>query len=133
MFNEEVIMARLLNGESATNIANEMADLLNKVNKEYATAEAEKKAEAERIQKKKDEFEAILEQTADWVVKWYPSMEKEVVAEALASIDVDAMLKEIDGVYKLVNKATDTVEKVKVKKYSTIDEALDDFLTSMGW
>ena len=126
MFNEEVIMARLLKGDAAVDIANEMADLLNKVNKDYAEAEAKKKAEAERIQKKKDEFEAILEATADWVVKWYPSMEKEVVAEALASIDVDAMLKEIDRAYKLV-------DKVKVKKYTSVDEALDDFLKSMGW
>ena len=126
MFNEEVIMARLLKGDAAVDIANEMADLLNKVNKDYAEAEAKKKAEAERIQKKKDEFEAILEQTADWVVKWYPSMEKEVVAEALAGIDVDAMLKEIDSAYKII-------DKVKVKKYTSVDEALDDFLKSMGW
>ena len=126
MFNEEVIMARLLKGDAAVDIANEMADLLNKVNKDYAEAEAKKKAEAERIQKKKDEFEAILEATADWVVKWYPSMEKEVVAEALASIDVDAMLKEIDSAYKII-------DKVKVKKYTSVDEALDDFLKSMGW
>ena len=126
MFNEEVIMARLLKGDAAVDSANEMADLLNKVNKDYAEAEAKKKAEAERIQKKKDEFEAILEATADWVVKWYPSMEKEVVAEALASIDVDAMLKEIDSAYKII-------DKVKIKKYTSVDEALDDFLKSMGW
>jgi ribosomal protein L9 len=126
MFNEEVIMARLLNGESSANIANEMADLLNKVNKEYIAAEAEKKAEAERIQKKKDEFKAILEQTADWVVKWYPSMEKEMVTETLAEFDVDAMLKEIDSAYKII-------DKVKVKKYTSVDEALNDFLASTGW
>ena len=119
-------MARLLKGDAAVDIANEMAGLLNKVNKEYIEAETKKKAEAERIQKKKDEFEAILEQTADWVVKWYPSMEREVVAEALASIDVDAMLKEIDSAYKII-------DKVKVNKYTSVDEALDDFLTSMGW
>ena len=123
MFDEKVIMARLLKGEPAVDIANEMADLLNKVNKEYIEAEAKKKAAEDQ---KKKEFNDILEATADWVVKWYPSMEKEVVAEALAGIDVDAMLKEIDRAYKLV-------DKVKVKKYTSVDEALDDFLTSMGW
>lgn len=123
MFNEEVIMARLLKGEPAVDIANEMADLLNKVNKEYTEAEAKKKAA--EVQKKK-EFNAILEATADWVVKWYPTMEREVVAEALADIDVDAMLKEIDNAYKIINK-------VKVNKYTSVDEALEDFLTSMGW
>ena len=123
MFDEKVIMARLLKGEPAVDIANEMADLLNKVNKEYIEAEAKKKAAEDQ---KKKEFNDILEATADWVVKWYPSMEKEVVAEALASIDVDAMLKEIDSAYKII-------DKVKVKKYTSVDEALDDFLKSMGW
>ena len=123
MFDEKVIMARLLKGEPAVDIANEMADLLNKVNKEYIEAEAKKKAAEDQ---KKKEFNDILEATADWVVKWYPSMEKEVVAEALAGIDVDAMLKEIDSAYKII-------DKVKVKKYTSVDEALDDFLKSMGW
>lgn len=130
MFDEKVIMARLLKGDAAVDIANEMADLLNKVNKEYIEAEAKKEAEAKRkaveAQEKKDEFKAILEATADWVVKWYPSMEKEVVAEALDSFDVDTMMKEIDHAYKLI-------DKVKVKKYTSVDEALDDFLKSMGW
>ena len=123
MFDEKVIMARLLKGEPAVDIANEMADLLNKVNKEYIEAEAKKKAAEDQ---KKKEFNAILEATADWVVKWYPSMEKEVVAEALAEIDVDAMLKEIDTAYNFI-------DKVKVKKYTSADEALNDFLTRMGW
>lgn len=123
MFDEKVIMARLLKGEPAVNIANEMADLLNKVNKEYIEAEAKKKAAEDQ---KKKEFNKILEATADWVVKWYPSMEKEVVAEALDNFDVDAMLKEIDNAYKIINK-------VKVNKYTSVDEALEDFLASMGW
>ena len=123
MFDEKVIMARLLKGEPAVDIANEMADLLNKVNKEYIEAEAKKKAAEDQ---KKKEFNEILEATADWVVKWYPSMEKEVVAEALDNFDVDAMLKEIDNAYKLINK-------VKVNKYTSVDEALEDFLASMGW
>ena len=123
MFDEKVIMARLLKGEPAVDIANEMADLLNKVNKEYIEAEAKKKAAEDQ---KKKEFNDILEATADWVVKWYPSMEKEVVTEALAEIDVDAMLKEIDTAYNFI-------DKVKVKKYTSADEALNDFLTRMGW
>ena len=123
MFDEKVIMARLLKGEPAVDIANEMADLLNKVNKEYIEAEAKKKAAEDQ---KKKEFNDILEATADWVVKWYPSMEKEVVAEALDNFDVDAMLKEIDNAYKIINK-------VKVNKYTSVDEALEDFLASMGW
>ena len=123
MFDEKVIMARLLKGEPAVDIANEMADLLNKVNKEYIEAEAKKKAAEDQ---KKKEFNDILEATADWVVKWYPTMEREVVAEALDNMDVDAMLKEIDNAYKIINK-------VKVNKYTSVDEALEDFLTSMGW
>jgi uncharacterized membrane protein YheB (UPF0754 family) len=123
MFDEKVIMARLLKGDRTVDIANEMADLLNKVNKEYIEAEAKKKAAEDQ---KKKEFNNILEAVADWVVKWYPSMEKEVVAEALAEIDVDAMLKEIDTAYKII-------DKVKVNKYTSVDEALNDFLTIKGW
>jgi uncharacterized membrane protein YheB (UPF0754 family) len=123
MFDEKVIMARLLKGDRTVDIANEMADLLNKVNKEYIEAEAKKKAAEDQ---KKKEFNNILEAVADWVVKWYPSMEKEVVAEALAEIDVDAMLKEIDTAYKIIDKA-------KVNKYTSVDEALNDFLTIKGW
>ena len=123
MFDEKVIMARLLKGDRTVDIANEMADLLNKVNKEYIEAEAKKKAAEDQ---KKKEFNNILEAVADWVVKWYPSMEKEVVAEALTEINVDAMLKEIDTAYKIIDKA-------KVNKYTSVDEALNDFLTIKGW
>ena len=123
MFDEKVIMARLLKGDRTVDIANEMADLLNKVNKEYIEAEAKKKAAEDQ---KKKEFNNILEAIADWVVKWYPSMEKEVVAEALTEINVDAMLKEIDTAYKIIDKA-------KVNKYTSVDEALNDFLTIKGW
>ena len=132
MYTEKDILTRLQNGESADAIANEMAAILNQASKTYA----EEAAKQNDVQKKK-ELTAIMEDFTKWFNKYYDVPEVKVekvdadqVIELLDSlIDYTKTLKDLANVFmKNDKKPTKTIIKAK-----TPDQAIEDFLTEMGW
>ena len=140
MFDEKVILTRLQNGESVEDIANEMANLINKVNKTYADQKAaEEAAKAKAETQKKEDLQKILDMFIDWFNAYYDievddRLEADDVLELIDSIKeyIEALndLESIFGIKKSAVKATKSNAKSKSK---SSDEKISDFLKQMGW
>ena len=140
MFDEKVILTRLQNGESVEDIANEMANLINKVNKTYADQKAaEEAAKAKAETQKKEDLQEILDMFTDWFNAYYDievdgKLEADDVLELIDSIKeyIEALndLESIFGIKKSAVKATKSNAKSKSK---SSDEKISDFLKQMGW
>ena len=140
MFDEKTILARLQNGEDVQTIADEMAVMINAVNKTYtdqkAAEEAAKKTEAQKY----EDLQEILDMFVDWFGTYY-------------EIDVEDLKSELkaDGVIELVDSLKGYIEAIKglesmfdskkpvskvIKsntKPKSADERINDFLNKMGW
>ena len=140
MFDEKVILTRLQNGESVEDIANEMANLINKVNKTYADQKAaEEAAKAKAETQKKEDLQEILDMFTNWFNAYYDieidgRLEADDVLELIDSIKeyIEALndLESIFGIKKSAVKATKSNAKSKSK---SSDEKISDFLKQMGW
>ena len=140
MFDEKVILTRLQNGESVEDIANEMANLINKVNKTYADQKAaEEAAKAKAETQKKEDLQEILDMFTDWFNAYYDievdgKLEADDVLELIDSIKeyIEALndLESIFGIKKSAVKASKSNAKSKSK---SSDEKISDFLKQMGW
>ena len=140
MFDEKVILTRLQNGESVEDIANEMANLINKVNKTYADQKAAEEAAAAKAEtQKKEDLQEILDMFTDWFNAYYDievngRLEADAVLELIDSIKeyVEALndLESILSIKKSAVKATKSNAKSKSK---SSDEKISDFLKQMGW
>ena len=140
MFDEKVILTRLQNGESVEDIANEMANLINKVNKTYADQKAaEEAAKAKAETQKKEDLQEILDMFTDWFNAYYDievdgKLEADDVLELIDSIKeyIEALndLESIFGIKKSAVKATKSNAK---SKFKSSDEKISDFLKQMGW
>ena len=140
MFDEKVILTRLQNGESVEDIANEMANLINKVNKTYANQKAaEEAAKAKAETQKKEDLQKILDMFTDWFNAYYDieinnKLEADAVLELIDSIKeyIEALndLESILSIKKSAVKATKSNAKSKPK---SSDEKISDFLKQMGW
>ena len=140
MFDEKVILTRLQNGEDVQTIANEMANLINKVNKTYADQKAaEEAAKAKAETQKKEDLQEILDMFTDWFNAYYDievdgKLEADAVLELIDSIKeyIEALndLESIFGIKKSAVKATKNNAK---SKFKSSDEKISDFLKQMGW
>ena len=140
MFDEKVSLTRLQNGESVEDIANEMANLINKVNKTYADQKAaEEAAKAKAETQKKEDLQEILDMFTDWFNAYYDievdgRLEADAVLELIDSIKeyIEALndLESIFGIKKSAVKATKSNAK---SKFKSSDEKISDFLKQMGW
>ena len=140
MFDEKVILTRLQNGEDVQTIANEMAYLINKVNKTYTDQKAaEEAAKAKAETQKKEDLQEILDMFTDWFNAYYGietdgKLEADAVLELIDSIKeyVEALndLESIFSIKKHTVKATKSNTKPKSK---SSDEQISDFLKQMGW
>ena len=140
MFDEKVILTRLQNGEDVQTIANEMANLINKVNKTYTDQKAaEEAAKAKAETQKKEDLQEILDMFTDWFNVYYGietdgKLEADAVLELIDSIKeyVEALndLESIFSIKKHTVKATKSNTKPKSK---SSDEQISDFLKQMGW
>ena len=141
MFDEKEILTRLQNGESIENIANEMSNLINKVNKTYidqkAAEEAAKAAAAKAEVQKKEDLQEILDMFTDWLNTYYDielddRLDADAVLELIDSVKeyVD-VLKDLDSMFgskKPAAKATKSSTRAK-----SSDEKISEFLKQMGW
>ena len=140
MFDEKVILTRLQNGEDVQTIANEMANLINKVNKTYTDQKAaEEAAKAKAETQKKEDLQEIRDMFTDWFNAYYGietdgKLEADAVLELIDSIKeyVEALndLESIFSIKKHTVKATKSNTKPKSK---SSDEQISDFLKQMGW
>ena len=140
MFDEKEILTRLQNGEDVQAIANEMANLINKVNKTYADQKAAEEAAAAKAEtQKKEDLQKILDMFIDWFNAYYDievdgRLEADDVLELIDSIKeyIEALndLESILSIKKSAVKATKSNAKSKPK---SSDEKISDFLKQMGW
>lgn len=118
---------RLMNGENAEDIAKSITEELNKAQ--------QKKDEADKLQKTKEQqkeaAEAVAEAINNYLKTYHPNLK--------ATITVDDFIKTMDVAAKTA-LAFDTVldkfdagkEKVK-NKTDNLDTVINNFLKQMGW
>ena len=141
MFDEKEILTRLQNGEDVQSIANEMANLINKVNKTYidqkAAEEAAKAAAAKAEVQKKEDLQEILDMFTDWLNTYYDielddRLDADAVLELIDSVkEYVEVLKDLDSMFgnkKPAAKATKSSTRAK-----SSDEKISEFLKQMGW
>lgn len=140
MFDEKVILTRLQNGESVEDIANEMANLINKVNKTYADQKAAEEAAAAKAKiQKKEDLQEILDMLTDWFNAYYD-------IETDDKLEADALIELIDSIKEYVEALNDLESLFSIKKHAvkatksnakskpkSSDEQISDFLKKMGW
>ena len=138
-FTKEDILARLQNGETAEDIALEVATALNE-------AEAEKKAlDAEKVAKEKEETRVLnakrtaVDEMLDAVCDYLVAAGEDDFIEDLKEIDTDKVIEMLDGSIEMAK----SLEKLKelefplfgdkpVAKRVSADKAIGDFLRDFG-
>ena len=140
MFDEKVILTRLQNGESVEDIANEMANLINKVNKTYADQKAaEEAAKAKTETQKKEDLQEILDMFTDWFNAYYDieingRLEADDVLELIDSIkEYIEALNDLESIFNIKKSAVKATKSNAKSKSKSSDEKISDFLKQMGW
>ena len=140
MFDEKTILARLQNGEDVQTIADEMAVMINAVNKTYtdqkAAEEAAKKTEAQKY----EDLQEILDMFVDWFGTYYEidveDLKSELKADEVIEL-VDSLKGYIEAIKGLESMFDSKKPVSKVIKSNTkpksADERINDFLNKMGW
>ena len=147
---KEMIFERLMAGEDATVIGNELVAMLNEAVKEKEVADEAKRKEEEAKAWQMKDAEVLADVMNDYFKKYCGATEDMVNAEGLvaAADDLAKMLKVVDKVVDSVNeiKATPKLtikekkqgepEKVTVKTgkdaENWIEEAFADFFKAFG-
>ena len=140
MFDEKVILTRLQNGESIEDIANEMSNLINKVNKTYTDQKAAEEAAAAKAKtQKKEDLQEILDMFTDWFNTYYGietdgELEADVVIELIDSIkEYVETLNDLESIFSIKKHAVKTTKSNTKSKSKSSDEQINDFLKKMGW
>ena len=140
MFDEKVILTRLQNGEDVQTIANEMANLINKVNKTYTDQKAaEEAAKAKAETQKKEDLQEILDMFTDWFNAYYGidtdgRLEADVVLELIDSIkEYIEALNDLESIFNIKKSAVKATKNNAKSKSKSSDEKISDFLKQMGW
>ena len=140
MFDEKEILTRLQNGESIEDIANEMSNLINKVNKTYTNQKAaEEAAKAKTEVQKKEDLQEILDMFTDWFNAYYDidadgKLDAETVLELIDSIkEYIEVLKDLESMFDIKKPAIKATKSNTKSKSKSSDEKINDFLKQMGW
>ena len=147
---KEMIFERLMAGEDATVIGNELVAMLNEAVKEKQVADEAKRKEEEAMAWQMKDAEVLADVMNDYFKKYCGATEDMVNAEGLvaAADDLGKMLKVVDKVVDTVNGVKSTPkltikekkqgepEKVTVKTgkdaENWIEEAFADFFKAFG-
>ena len=140
MFDEKTILARLQNGEDAQTIADEMAAMINAVNKTYADQKAAEEAAKKTEIQKYEDLQEILDMFVDWFGTYYEidveDLKSELKADEVIEL-VDSLKGYIEAIKGLESMfdSKKTVNKVikSNTKPKSADERINDFLNKMGW
>ena len=140
MFDEKEILTRLQNGESIEDIANEMSNLINKVNKTYTDQKAaEETAKAKTEAQKKEDLQEILDMFTDWFNAYYDidadgKLEADVVIELIDSIkEYVETLNDLESIFSIKKHTVKATKSNTKSKSKSSDEKINDFLKKMGW
>lgn len=133
--NKELIMKRLMAGEDAQAIADEVAKLLNEAVKEYEIQkemEEKKRLEEEARAKAEAELKArgneLLEHALDYIDAYVEQVHPEVVGE-INPMTVDELREVVDQSIPLL-KLGKNVKKMTVKTGAEADRIINEFLKS---
>ena len=140
MFDEKTILARLQNGEDVQTIADEMAVMINAVNKTYTDQKAAEEAAKKTEIQKYEDLQEILDMFVDWFGTYYEidveDLKSELKADEVIEL-VDSLKGYIEAIKGLesmfdAKKPVSKVIKSNTKPKSA-DERINDFLNKMGW
>ena len=140
MFDEKTILARLQNGEDVQTIADEMAVMINAVNKTYTDQKAAEEAAKKTEVQKYEDLQEILDMFVDWFGTYYEidveDLKSELKADEVIEL-VDSLKGYIEAIKGLesmfdAKKPVSKVIKSNTKPKSA-DDRISDFLNKMGW
>ena len=142
---KEMIFERLMAGEDATMIGNELVAMLNEAVKEKEKADEAKRKEEEAMAWQMKDAEVLADVMNDYFKKYCGATEDMVNAEGLvaAADDLAKMLKVVDKVVDSVNEIKATKHKelpVKItldkktgkEAENWIEDAFADFFKAWG-
>ena len=140
MFDEKVILTRLQNGESIGDIAEELTDMLNKVNHKYEDSKrVAEEAKRKREASKRSELKALVQMIGKWYNDYIATTEEEkvVFSQALQGTDIEDMIGLFEGMHEIIVPLLSVVDPPVQKKEKKVQETTDDvisaFLKDMGW
>ena len=140
MFDEKVILTRLQNGESIEDIAEELTDMLNKVNHKYEDSKrAAEEAKRKREASKRSELKALLQMAGKWYNDYIATSEEEKVAfgEAIQEADIEEVIGLFEGIHEIIVPLLSVIDPPAKKKEKKVQKNTDDvintFLKNMGW
>ena len=133
-FNKADIIARLQKGEKIEDIANEMSEILNTAEADYKAAEAQKTAEANRVEEaKREAVKMMIDGACDYCV----AIGEEELLTELHEVDIDKIVTAIDSWFDMIKALAnlETLEfKVPVEKKAAAgaDSVIANFLRDFG-
>lgn len=115
---KEMIFERLMAGEDATVIGNELVAMLNEAVKEKEVADEAKRKEEEAKAWQMKDAEVLADVMNDYFKKYCGATEDMVNAEGLvaAADDLGKMLKVVDKIGNSVNEIKATAPKLTIKE-----------------
>ena len=115
---KEMIFERLMAGEDATVIGNELVAMLNEAVKEKQVADEAKRKEEEAAAWQMKDAEVLADVMNDYFKKYCGATEDMVNAEGLvaAADDLGKMLKVVDKIGNSVNEIKATAPKLTIKE-----------------
>lgn len=121
---KEMIFERLMAGEDATVIGNELVAMLNEAVKEKEVADEAKRKEEEAKAWQMKDAEVLADVMNDYFKKYCGATEDMVNAEGLvaAADDLAKMLKVVDKVVETANEISNSVNEIKATPKLTIRE-----------
>ena len=137
-FNKADIIARLQKGEKIEDIANELSTALNDAEADYKASEAQKAAEAGRIENAKREAVKMM---IDGACDYCMAVDEEKLLAELHEVDIDALVAAIDsfiGMFKALASLetlefkVPTEKKVVDRKATSADVVLKSWLKDFG-
>ena len=140
MFDEKVILTRLQNGESIGDIAEELTDMLNKVNHKYEDSKrVAEEAKRKREASKRSELKALVQMIGKWYNDYIATTEEEkvVFSQALQGTDIEDMIGLFEGMHEIIvpllSVIDPPVQKKEKKAQKNTDDVISAFLKDMGW
>ena len=140
MFDEKVILTRLQNGESVEDIAEELTDMLNKVNHKYEdTKRTAEEAKRKREASKRSDLKALVKMAGKWYNDYIATSEDEKIAfdQAIQEADIEEVINLFEGLHEIIAPLLvvidPPVQKKEKKVQKNTDDVINTFLKQMGW
>ena len=137
-FNKTDIIARLQKGEKIEDIANEMSEILNTAEADFKASEAQKAAEAGRVDNAK---RAAVKMMIDGACDYCMAIDEGKLLAELHEVDIDALVAAIDSYFVMIKALAGletlefkvpTEKKVVDRKAASADAVIKSWLKDFG-